>query len=361
MEGLRAYAALLIFAVHYFDAYSRLALGIDPNGVRLTSAPSPGTAISYYLFASHYGVDVFFLLSGFLVCRMVGHGGFDYRTFILRRLARIYPAFLVALLIWAWVRIVLQGTYDFDPVQFAGNLLFLNAVPVLGVAPYAAITWSLFFEVLFYLVLPATLLIPPRRRSGAMQVILLGIPAVLAMVALLGEFGLRFAMLFVGALIACVDDGRLRKLAAALPAPLVLLCYAASTLYFAEVLSYGTFIPVFALTGALLVIKVMFGSGPLTRFFASAPLRYLGNMSYSFYLIHGLAIEIVMLPDGPFTVLAPLPMLAATLPLALLIAGLFSTALFLVAEKPYFRWRQGSGRSAATRGLATTWGKVPDQ
>ena len=60
MEGLRAYAASLIFLVHYFDVYSRNTLGIDPNTVRLGEAQDTVTAIVIYLFASHYGVDIFF-------------------------------------------------------------------------------------------------------------------------------------------------------------------------------------------------------------------------------------------------------------------------------------------------------------
>lgn len=354
MEGLRAYAALLIFAVHYFDAFARLFLGVDLNELRLASAPTAASALSYYLFASHYGVDLFFVLSGFLICRMVGSARFGYGRFLLRRVTRIYPAFLLALLVWAWVRIGVQGWYGFDALQFAGNLLFLNAVPALGIAPYAAVTWSLFHEFLFYLTFPLVMLIAGGGRPRPLQVALAGMLSVAVLYPLLGEFALRFGMLFVGALIACADDERLRRLAAALPLPLVLVAYLGSTLYFAQVLSYATFIPLFAVTAAMFVVKVMFGSGLLTRFFASTPLRYLGNVSYSFYLIHPLAVEMVMVPAAPgLAQLGPLGALALTLPLSLLLAVLLATLVFLLMERPYFAWRHAPAGTRASRGLAT--------
>lgn len=336
MEGLRAYAALLIFLVHYFDDYARRALGVDLNALRLDSAVDPVTKLAYWLFASHYGVDLFFLLSGFLIYRIVTREGFAYLPFARGRVARIYPAFLVSLATWMAIRIGLQGM-PLDGHQFLGNLFFLNAVPALHVVPYNMVTWTLFFEFAFYLSFPLILLLTPMsRRVGPWHIALFG--ALCAWLAMhLGGLFIRIAMFYVGAWMASWSRPALERAAARFPDSLVAILYMASTLYFAQVLGYRTFIPVFAVTSFLLVLKVVYGEGWLHRLFAWRWLRYLGNCSYSFYLVHGLAIEVVMqaadswLRSGPSWHAFLVTFIGAW---ALAVA--LATALFLIAEKPYF-------------------------
>lgn len=343
MEGLRAYAALLIFCVHFFDAYGRMMWALDFNTFQLDQSPSVAATLAYYLFASHYGVDLFFLLSGFLICRMVRKDGFKYGTFLRHRTMRIYPAFLLSLGIWAWVRIGIQKWYGLEFGQLVGNLLFLNAAPALDVTPYNTVTWSLFYEFLFYLTFPFILLVPGvRSRFGPGIILAFGVGTVVALQALLASMFIRFAMFFAGALIACMDDQQLKRIANRLPVSLVLGVYLGATAFFASELGYARFIPLFVISASLLVVKVIFGSGLLHRFFACLPLRYLGNMSYSFYLAHGLGIEIVMsLADDLFSTFGTGMGLVMTMTTSFAVSLLISAALFLLAERPYFTWRHG--------------------
>jgi len=76
--------------------------------------------------------------------------------------------------------------------------------------------------------------------------------------------------------------------------------------------------------------------GVLQEVFSSTPLRWLGNMSYSYYLAHGLALNGLRLaagrilpPDGGSTVV-----FAILLPAALLLTLAVSAALFVAVEKP---------------------------
>jgi peptidoglycan/LPS O-acetylase OafA/YrhL len=96
------------------------------------------------------------------------------------------------------------------------------------------------------------------------------------------------------------------------------------------------------------MIVVCYGGGSLTRVFAWRPVRRLGNISYSLFLTHTIPIFFVVNvlgtrwpgPDGPHG-LWPAFALAA---LALAGAIVLAAALFVVAERPYFRARVGHAR-----------------
>ena len=337
MEGLRAYAALLILLVHYFDAYIRDIYGVDPNVLRLSHIADPGLLASFHLFASHYGVDIFFFLSGFLVCRMVMRADFQLGLFLSHRLMRIYPAALIALLIWAYMRIVVQNWFPFDLSQFLGNLLFLNALPSLDIKPYAIVTWSLFYELLFYLTFPLILLPIGGQRLTPLRVLLFGAVYMWSIQSFEGMF-VRFWMFFGGAFMATLSADQLYSLARRSPTWLVMLAFTASTLVFAESFQYDYFIPLFVVTTFFFVVKVLYGKGCLNSFFSLTPLRYLGNISYSFYLMHLLAIDLVMYRyREAFTPFHGIAFLAITFVLCLLLSVVFATILFLVAERPYFQ------------------------
>ena len=60
--------------------------------------------ISKFTHVGHYGVDLFFVLSGFLIGNLYWHelvenGRVDIKRFILRRILRTYPPYLIALLL----------------------------------------------------------------------------------------------------------------------------------------------------------------------------------------------------------------------------------------------------------------------
>jgi peptidoglycan/LPS O-acetylase OafA/YrhL len=92
--------------------------------------------------------------------------------------------------------------------------------------------------------------------------------------------------------------------------------------------------------------------------FAWTPLRYLGNVSYSFYLVHGLAVELVM-NDTMESWLAPrgLAYLVTTFAASLVLGIVAATALFVLAERPYFTWRRSAMNAARpTREIAVVGG-----
>ena len=139
---------------------------------------------------SWIGVDLFFVLSGFLIGTQllapVARGErLDVRTFYLRRAFRILPAFLVVLALYA-IFPVLWEAPDMQPVwrfvTFTMN--FDLAYQLNGTFSHA---WSLCVEAHFYLILPLILLLLAPIRSV--------VPAlVLATVIVLMGMAIRFAI-----------------------------------------------------------------------------------------------------------------------------------------------------------------------
>lgn len=115
------------------------------------------------------GVDMFFVLSGFLITSLImqeriNSGSFDYRRFYLKRLRRLGPALIVMIAVF----LLLSALFAF-PVALHGALrdsaaaLFYvsNWTRALGYdfPEYLGHTWSLSIEEQFYIVWPAALLL----------------------------------------------------------------------------------------------------------------------------------------------------------------------------------------------------------
>lgn len=347
MEGLRGYAVFLIFCVHLGGNSLVYFRGLRASGVDMLTAPSIPDAFLSYLNKSHYGVDLFFLLSGFLIFRIIRRDRekFRYPRFMKDRFLRIYPAFFVTLGIVMVAKILLTGTDYFGWLRFAQNLLLLNGMEGSSVEPYNYVTWSLFYELAFYLVFPAILLF---RKQGVFdspaRLFAIGLCFCLPLFVLPGPGFARYCratMFLMGAVIACTPKVRLERISAAIPEAVVILLYlATTTAYAAFPINFRLFTPAYAISCSLLFISACYGTGYLNRLFSFRWLRYLGNVSYSFYLIHAVTISTFLHffrsplktqpPISAFVVIA-----GATFALSLVL----SIILFIGIEKRYFRRR----------------------
>ena len=123
-----------------------------------------------------FGVTVFFFVSGFLITRQVLaeqalRGQLPLGAFYIRRLLRLYPALLVALLIGGGIFMALGG--KFPPGQIAAAVFYYTnyysqfssyvGVPDGMYNPFG-ILWSLAVEEHYYLVFPALVVLLGRTR-----------------------------------------------------------------------------------------------------------------------------------------------------------------------------------------------------
>jgi cellulose synthase (UDP-forming) len=337
LDGLRAYAISLVFLVHFVAQYFNGTTGprhVDFDAFDWTQSESVVESIAHYFWASHYGVDLFFLLSGFLIFRMISKPGFNYSRFLGNRFMRLYPAFLVALGIYC-----LYIAYFWNQVHgwrtVIANLLMLQGMWQLGITPIIVPTWSLTFEWLFYLTFPSILLFPskgPRFWHLALLGAVVGIA-----VAHLGAHYIRFLMFLGGAALATVSSGPILHHLRRIPDVAVLTVYVLANLLFVAQQDYGRFIPVYLVTSLLLVAKTVHGNGLLHRLFNADSLRRLGKVSYSFYLFHGLVIIIVCDHVGPM--LGGFPefvRFTALLCLSFGCSAAVASLFYRLLERPYF-------------------------
>lgn len=167
-DGIRALAIAWIVAFHVLWF---LSFAGDPRHGWAVVTQYPFIAV----FQGPYGVDVLLVLSGFLiggyVFRQLRRGRFSLTTYFIRRAARLYPAYLGALAIYAF----------FLPHQLStvwANLLFVN-----NYLPYAQQvmqwTWTLGIEVHFYVLFPLAM-IALRNRRWYLPVLLVALAASIA-------------------------------------------------------------------------------------------------------------------------------------------------------------------------------------
>jgi peptidoglycan/LPS O-acetylase OafA/YrhL/cellulose synthase/poly-beta-1,6-N-acetylglucosamine synthase-like glycosyltransferase len=337
LDGIRAYAISLVFLVHFLSHYYNGAT----SGTRIdfdaySGGQTLSTVIAHYFWASHYGVDLFFLLSGFLIVRIISRPDFAYVQFLRNRLLRLYPAFLLALA----VHLAYMAAFwnkSFDGTTIAANVVLLHGLWELKIQPIIVPTWSLTYEWMFYLAFPAVVLLTGVRNRVALWHLALCAFLVLACAAPVGPHYMRMLMFLVGGAFALKADDAMRKLAARVPDIVIVLVYAFANVVFVRNQNWYQFIPIYLVTSGALVVKAVYGDGFLNKIFCWPVLRRIGAMSYSFYLFHGLAIVMFCdwigpyLRQGPDTARLPV-LLIGSFALGLLMAGLSYWAL----ERPYF-------------------------
>ncbi len=284
---------------------------------------------SWYLWPSNLfnggfeGVDVFFVLSGFLITSLLIEehdrtGAVSLRAFYARRALRLFPALYVMLAV-AFVasRLIhsvsvsypLGGELDGigETVGYVYNWRFV-VTPTLGAWGIAQV-WSLGIEEQFYLVWPLLLVVLLRRRPAWVGAVTLAI-AVLsfaegAIIWLVTQnrddvyypTTAGLVGLMAGAYLAWTLHRGARFGRWITPAALVALAFFAWMLFFSAVTDGWVYLwgkAALAIAAGVLILACLEPRRPLTRVFSATPLRYLGRISYSLYLWHYLVISAVL-------------------------------------------------------------------
>ena len=334
MEGLRAYAAWIVYLVHLFANYIPLRIGADffDNSVLQVAEVHPMWVAYYWLWSSNYGVDIFFLLSGFLIAGMVEKENFQYLRFLWHRFMRIYPTLVVSTLVY-----VVYGVVFRDGVVWISGIvstfLLLNGIPGYDFPSINVVTWSLFFEFAFYFCFPILWKLC-NRNLGLFVLISLMILVPLSMMS--GGY-MRFLMFVGGVILKVLSNSDLSKIRNYFSEWMVLIIYLISTTLFVFTKNFIVFIPLYIIPAKLLVDRALNVDGALSRFLSMKPLRYFGNISFSFYMFHHLALAIAKQILGGVNIDSNIVYLILFIVLSLMIALTLSVLCFIFVEKQYFK------------------------
>jgi peptidoglycan/LPS O-acetylase OafA/YrhL len=329
-----------------------------------------------------FGVDLFFVLSGFLITGvLVGErrtrGAISLGGFYLRRLLRLYPALvLLCLALTPWgTQLVPDGTFGAWLEAVGIALSYSLSIVLIFDGSWAAQmgalgpVWTLSVEELFYLLwAPALALVLTRVRDLGRLAIAVGIvaAALLSLFVLLWDPdgagidlyfrpGPRFGELLLGAAVGlwlAHRDGRPlartadRLLGLATLATLVVLWWVRRTYpdIYGQTGNPLEAIPIVAVCAAVLVARLATSErSTLSRVLRLPPLPWIGRISYGLYLWH---LPVFTLVDG--TVLR----LAVTFAAASL--------SYYVVEQPFLRLKNRMRRTpVAGLELAEAPGRSP--
>lgn len=300
LDGMRAVAILSVMAFHAQMPFSKI-----------------GTL----------GVDIFFVLSGFLITTLLLQewqqtGAIALRYFYLRRMLRLLPALYVLLFVWSIYIVVFMNPADAgaDWNGVGYSLLYIaNWATANGISLGAlGHTWSLGIEEQFYLLWPPILVVCLTKRFsqkaiGGLVIALIGGAAIIRAVIwtnshffprVYNGLDTRIDSLLVGCFTALILSWnwlpyfQQRKWwAGVLLGPALILGSYTATTWDRDgaytFLSYGGF-TVVAIGIALVILLLMQGrTSRLHMVLELPPLVWIGKISYSLYLWHFVIFSVV--------------------------------------------------------------------
>jgi peptidoglycan/LPS O-acetylase OafA/YrhL len=325
----RAVAALSIVYFHSWVSITRFP--------KDTAYPIPG--LSSY---GGYAVDLFFAVSGYVICLVISRDSFNLRSFLIKRVFRLYPLWLVMLTafaasVWLW-----RG---FQPRETLGFFLYSTTLLPTQGFPFYDIGWTLQHEIAFYFV--AAMLAPIVGLRG-LALFLLASTIVNRLIDLpwyLSYLASRHAEFLAGVLAFMAHD-KTERFGFLLPA-------ITGT---ALLILFAFYDPGLFAVGLFFLIVAFANLNPDQQSWWRKPATSIGDASYSVYLIHPMVFVVASsvvskFPLAPLWIQEPIRFtcIFATMGISLLSWKYFETPIIRLGNRvAVMRWRPRS----AVRGTA---------
>ena len=343
LESLRGLAALIVCVHHGMSVFA--------DNTRLVVMDA-----LMFAFNSAAAVIFFFVLSGYVLGRALERDG-EFVTYLVRRLFRLLPPFVVVVLF----TFACERLFRIDPAPSGlmpgfqrmfwpqptwdalwDNLL-LSSFKVNGP------TWTLLTELLGALMLPFVVAVHVRIEPQWRWALFIAITTLLAVSPYHTLLWFYFGC-FLAKEISMLLAGRPRLAAITFVVGLIGLEMAGTN---SEFYAVGIVIP--SAIAAALMIGSVAASRELLQWTTVAPLRFLGRISYSLYLVHWpifyvcALLAVICRPIVPTHIWGNLFVMVTSVIIAVALAGLS----YRFVEAPSIR----AGKSMA-RALAQTWTRI---
>jgi peptidoglycan/LPS O-acetylase OafA/YrhL len=312
------------------------------------------------------GVDIFFVLSGFLITSLLvqeanTRGSISLKKFYIRRALRLGPA-VFAFMLGTGIYALMFLNHEQARLTYQGILLTLSYVSnwvfafneSVKVGPLG-ITWSLAIEEQFYLLWPLILILLLKLKVRRRMILLMMVLAIVALALhrkILMEDGARIERMYyatdtradallIGCLVALLlswnvlprsDGFRWLMNIVAMLGVVIILALAVTTTSHDLFLYAGGFTLVSVSVGAVLIVLMLWPPAPVLMLLRFRPLRWIGRLSYGLYLWHWPVREFVC----PNVETAS----GGRLLLAVAIAFAITALSFYLIEKPFLKMKE---------------------
>lgn len=246
------------------------------------------------------GVDLFFVISGFILWTIASAKPVTWATFLRRRWARVAPLYwaltlIVAGLATLWPRLIWDAVPSWRHLLL--SLAFIQHLNPMGLPfPIVSAGWSLNYEALFYLIFAANLVVPRKARLWSLTASLIAVPLFGIFVSrdayFLG-FNMMFFQFLAGVWLAearfraWLPSRRTGWVVASLGLAIFIVIYVLRLSAYESLwrpLIWGA--PAFMIVAGIVAAEADGG-------FPDIPwLRFLGDASYSIYLAHFTGIQL---------------------------------------------------------------------
>ena len=346
LDGIRGIAALMVMVFHYLE-----------RKLNLLSDTPYHTLLQFSAFGQT-GVDLFFVLSGFLITRILLKAKSKkkfFSTFYLRRTLRIAPLYYFYLILIFLILPILTGDaipsfsrtwYWWFHVQ---NFAYTFSWPAEGPSFY----WTLAVEEHFYLIWPLLVYFLSRRQIAIASVLMIVGSFVLRLFMLSKGWDVfyftltRLDALSLGALLAVLEPALLTKTVrnrrlfisafflVGMPLGLIFLTAGGAGATWVLAVKY----PMTALVYTALIgfAATSVNDSIFRKIFESRSLCFLGSISYGLYVYHLLCFQWF---DQlfPAALVSERPLLL--MPLAFAFSTLVAYASFHLLEKPFLKFKR---------------------
>lgn len=289
LDSLRTIAAIGVINLHWLNHNYLMAFGIDK---------------SFNWGFGKYGVQLFFVLSGFLITEILirnkdsNNKGKVILNFFIRRALRLFPIYYLLVL----YLILIKDQFVIDNVgwflTYTVNIKFFLLDGLIDV--WSNHLWTLSIEEQFYLLFPVIFLFTPKIKEYLLPLAFIFIAVVTKQIGHGTEksiFLLTIAqtdMLGIGILIALIKHKhesvylKLSSNKMATPIIILLIANVIAYYFFLDNVYISTFFPYsLMISFGLLVLKATYGfTGCIGRILEFKFLKHLGKISYGLYLYH---------------------------------------------------------------------------
>lgn len=350
IDGLRAIASLLVVSFHYIN-------------YQLTNSHTTIGKIFAKLFSFGWaGVDLFFVLSGFLIGSILisNKGKVNYfSTFYIRRFVRIIPNYYLLVVLF----ILLSSIPFFKNDSFiTGNSIipywgYFTMLQNVFMAMYKnmgnaamSVTWSIAIEEQFYLIIPFLIYILNKKYLSYLLILCIVAanffrwhytnPAVVFNIPAYVLLPCRMDAISVGVFIASINSNKSLQIFAkqyirqiyAIMACIAVVCVVMFTLYQDIGVIRNSLFAIFF--GCLIILGIGLPNSLYGKLLSINWLTWIGKISYSLYLFHFLILGIFKNIAFEYVSYTSSIVLFITTILALSFSFLFSWLVYKYLETP---------------------------